>query len=418
MHSFIGMNLTARDLRRMNRRTVLQAMFADEFISRPELGQRSGLSSGTVTNVVGELLAEGVILEAGFEASQGGRRRTMLTLNREYGYFLGAEIGETDVIVTLFDITLRKLTSVHYPLPPEDNYPEQVVRYVAEGVESLLKEAHLSQGQLLGLGLGLPGIVEYTEKELVSAPAWKWKPVPLKSLLRSQFSFPLYIENGVKTMAIAEMRLRPSLSRETMAVVHLGTGVGVGIIYGGKLYRGASNSAGEWGHTVIALNGRQCRCGHQGCLEAYIGAPGILSSLRERDASHAVLSRNGGDEISMIHELIRMAHSGDAIAAQVIDDTIHHLGAGIANLINLYNPRCIIIGGWLGLKLGEPALPALHRAVKRYALAPAYEMAEIRLSTLARDGVSTGAAILCLENFIETISVGKDVRSMRLNTSL
>ncbi|HEY7414485.1 MAG TPA: ROK family protein, partial [Ktedonobacteraceae bacterium] len=352
---------------------------------------------------------------AGFEASQGGRRRTMLTLNREYGYFLGAEIGETDVIVGLFDITLQKLKSVQYPLSPEDNYPEQVVRYVAEGVMSLLEATHLSEGQLLGLGLGLPGIVEYTEKELVSAPSWEWRPVPLKSLLRPHFSFPLYIENGTKTMAIAEMRLNLGLPRETMAVVHLGTGVGVGIIYEGKLYRGASNRAGEWGHTVIALNGRRCRCGHQGCLEAYIGAPGILSSLRECDPGHAVLSRDDGDEIGMIHDLIRIANSGDPVAAQVIDDAIHHLGAGIANLINLYNPRCIIIGGWLGLQLGEPALPALHRAVKRYALAPAYEMTEIRLSTLARDGVSTGAAILCLENFIETISVGKDVRSTRLN---
>src|SRR5712664_2016960 len=112
----MGLNLTARDLRRINRRTVLQAMFADGVVSRPDLSRRSGLSTGTVTNVVAELLSEGIIQESGFEASQGGRRRTVLTLNREYGYFLGGEVGETDVAVELFDITLQKLKSVRYPL--------------------------------------------------------------------------------------------------------------------------------------------------------------------------------------------------------------------------------------------------------------------------------------------------------------
>lgn len=407
----MGLNLTARDLRRMNRRTVLQAMFADGVISRLELSQRSGLSTGTVTNVVAELLSEGIIQESGFEASQGGRRRTVLTLNREYGYFLGGEIGETDVAVELFDITLQKLKSVRYPLPLEDNHPAQVVRYVVDGVAFLLQEAQISADKILGLGLGLPGIVEHTEKELVSAPAWNWEPVPLKSMLQQYFSFPLYIENGAKAMAIAEMRLNPGLPRETMVAVHLGTGVGIGIIYEGKLYRGATNSAGEWGHTIVALDGRTCRCGHQGCLEAYVGAPGILYHLSEIDAQHPLLSGSDRNEISTMLALIALARSDDPVAAQVIDDTLRYLGVGIANVINLFNPQRITIGGWLGLQLGELVLPTLHQIVKRYAISPALEIATMSLSTLGRDGVSIGSAILCLEDFIETVGGGRDVPS-------
>lgn len=404
----MGLHLTARDLRRMNRRTVLQAMFADGVISRSDLSQRSGLSTGTVTNVVAELLSEGVIQESGFEASQGGRRRTVLTLKREYGYFVGGEVGETDVAVELFDITLQKLKSVRYPLLLEDNHPAQVIRCIVDGVAFLLREAQLSLDKILCLGLGLPGIVEHTGKELVSAPAWGWEPVPLKSMLQQHFSFPLHIDNGAKLMAIAEMRLHPGSPRETMAAVHLGTGVGVGIIYEGKLYRGATNSAGEWGHTVVALDGRRCRCGHRGCLEAYVGAPGILSHLRELDAHHALFSDSDRDEIGTILALIQMVRNGDPVAVQVIDDSMRYLGAGVANLINLFNPQRIIIGGWLGMQLGELVLPALQEVIKRYAIAPAFEIARISVSSLGRDGVSMGAAILCLEDFIETVGGGKD----------
>jgi predicted NBD/HSP70 family sugar kinase len=397
----MGSNPTARDLRRINRRTVLQAMFAEGTISRLELSQRSGLSTGTVTNVIVELLGEGIVLESGFEASEGGRRRTILTLNLEYGYFLGSEIGETDIAIELFDITLRKLKTVRYPLSIEENNPEQVVRYVVEGVESLLQEYQVPQDKILGLGLGLPGIVEHTEDELISAPAWGWEPVSLKAMLQRYVSFPLYIDNGAKTMALAEMRLNPGTSMETLASLHIGTGVGAGIIYEGRLYRGATNSAGEWGHTIMNLDGRLCRCGRYGCLEAYVGALGIIQHLRELDSAHPLLQI--GDEIETIMALRRVARGGDPVAIQVLDDTIHYLGAGIANLINLFNPQRIIVGGWLGLQLGEYALPALQQVVARYALEQPLEIATISLSHLGRDGVSMGAAILVLEDFIENV---------------
>ncbi|HEX4206212.1 MAG TPA: ROK family transcriptional regulator [Ktedonobacteraceae bacterium] len=397
----MGPNPTARDLRRINRRTVLQAMLTDRTISRLELSQRSGLSTGTVTNVVAELLAEGIILEAGFEASEGGRRRAILTLNSQYGYFLGGEIGETDIAVELFDITLRKLKAVRYPLASAQNNPAHVVNYVIEGATSLLQEAQVGQDKILGLGLGLPGIVERLGDELVSAPAWGWEPVPLKTMLREHFSFPLHIDNGAKTMALAEMRLNPGAPMETMAVLHLGTGVSAGVIYEGKLYRGASNSAGEWGHTIMNLDGQPCRCGRQGCLEAYVGAPGIMRHLRELDAHHPTLGSDG--EIGTIAALLTSMRSGDPVAVQVVQDTVQYLGAGVANVINLFNPQRVILGGWLGLQLGEFVLPAIRHATQRYALKQPFEVAKMSVSVLGRDGVSIGAAIIALEDFVESV---------------
>jgi predicted NBD/HSP70 family sugar kinase len=395
------LNPTTRDLRRANRKTILKSMFANGTISRLDVSQRSGLSTGTVTNVINELLAESIVLESGYEASEGGRRRTILALNPEYGYFLGGEIGETHVAIELFDLTLHQLTAIRYSLSQKENNPAQVVQYLVDGVASLLRECQVPQEKILGMGLGIPGIVSHTDDELVSAPAWAWEPVHLKALLSAQVHFPLYIDNGAKTMALAEMHLNVESSMETLASLQIGTGVGAGIIYEGRLYRGATNSAGEWGHTIMALDGPRCRCGRRGCLETYIGAPGIIRHLGELDPHHPLLQI--GDEIGTIFALIRIARNGDPIATQVLHDTIHYLGAGVANLLNLFNPRRVIIGGWLGLQLGEFALPELLQVIERYSLQQPFEVAEVSLSRLGHDGVSMGAAMLVLEGFLENV---------------
>jgi predicted NBD/HSP70 family sugar kinase len=395
------LNPTTRDLRRANRRTILKSMFANSTISRLDVSQRSGLSTGTVTNVINELLAESIVLESGYEASEGGRRRTILTLNPEYGYFLGGEIGETHVAIELFDLTLHQLKTVRYFLSEKENNPSRVVQYIVDGVATLLRESQISPEKILGLGLGIPGIVSHTDDERVSVPAWGWEPIPLKALLSAHVNFPLYIDNGAKTMALAEMQLNTDSAADTLASLQIGTGVGVGIIYKGKLYRGATNSAGEWGHTIMSLDGPVCRCGGRGCLEAYIGAPGIIRHLGELDPHHPFLQI--GDEIGTILALTRVARNGDPVATQVLHDAIRYLGIGIANLLNLFNPRRVIIGGWLGLQLGEFALPELLREIEHYALKQPYEIAEISLSRLGQDGVSTGAAMLVLDGFFENI---------------
>jgi len=346
---------------------------------------------------VAELLAEEVVREAGFEASEGGRRRTILTLNRRYGYFIGAEIGESEIVLELFDLTLHKEGSVTYHPTSVENTPTSAVEFIVEGVQRLLREAQVATEKVLGMGLALPGIVEHTARELVFAPCWGWQPVALKEMLRAHVDFPLYLENGSKTIALAEVQGIPGKQMETVAVVNLGTGVGAGIIYEGKLYRGATNSAGEWGHTIMALNGKRCRCGRQGCLEAYVGAPGIIDRLRAQAPESALLQSH--DEMQIIRELVSAALNGDTNALQVLSDTAHYLGAGLANLINLFNPQRVILSGWIGRQLGGYLLPELRHFVERYALKQPYEATEIVVGHLGMDAGSIGAAMLALEDF-------------------
>ena len=393
-------NPTARDLRRINRQTVFRHLYIDGPISRLELSQLSGLSVGTIANVISELLAENLVLEAGFEASEGGRPRTILTLNLEYGYFIGGEIGETEIAVELFDLKLAKRRAVKSFLKDAENNPETVVRYLVQHVEQLLAEEQISQDEILGMGIGVPGIVELAEEETVSAPAWDWTAAPLKTMLQEHLHFPLYVDNGAKVMALAEIHRDAEASNETMAVLNIGTGVGAGIIYEGRLYRGGNNSAGEWGHTTIVLDGDQCRCGCRGCLEAYIGAPGIIRRLRAADPQSLT---HISDETELVEALIKGAKQGNATMARILDETIHYLGAGVANLINLFNPQRIVLEGKVGLLFGEYCLPEIIQEVERYALKQPFHATRILASQLGGDAACLGAARLALEAFLTQV---------------
>src|SRR5213078_4259220 len=154
---------TVLDLRRVNRSTVLRRIYLDRFVSRQELSELSGLSSGTVTNVVAELLQEGIVVETGIEASQGGRPRSILSINPTYGYFLGLEVGETLTRIELFDLTLRKMGAATYSLDLGENQPEQVVQHISIGVKSLLAEANIPFERVIGLAISVGGIVEEAE---------------------------------------------------------------------------------------------------------------------------------------------------------------------------------------------------------------------------------------------------------------
>ncbi len=368
-------------------------------MSRLEISQRSGLSAATITHVVAELLAEGIVVEAGSAESEGGRPRTILALNPAYGYFVGVDVGETRVCIELFDLTLRSLRTVTHPLSPDDNRPSRVVRHIVAGVDTVLADAAIPVGQVVGIGVGVPGVVERAGNVRVHAPSWGWHAVPLLALLAERITLPIALDNGAKAMAQAELWFGAGRGMNDLAVLLIGTGIGAGIITQGALYRGATNGAGEWGHTTLALDGRPCRCGSRGCLEAYAGAAGIMASLRDASPGSPLLGETD-DQEGTITALAAAARQGDPRAVRVLEDTTHYLGAGIATLINLFNPQRIVIGGWVGQQIGPSILPRLREVVARYALGQPLAASGIVLGQLGQDAVAMGAATLALDVFL------------------
>ncbi|GAA1545962.1 ROK family transcriptional regulator [Kribbella lupini] len=384
-----GRRTTVRDMRRSNRSVILTSIYRQGPLSRYELGRETSLSAASVSNLVGELLEEGIVEEAGSVESDGGRPRVLLRVAPTFGYVVGAEVGETRVRVELFDLAMSVLATVVYPIETPKPAPELAVKYVLQGLDAVIAQAGVPVERVLGLGVAVAGVVEGPADAVVHAQTLGWDGVPLGAMLAAGTQIPIQVDNGANTLGQAEMWFGAGRGATDAVVALVGSGVGAALVTGGTSYRGTRSSAGEWGHTTIMYGGRRCRCGAEGCLEAYVGADGVLDRYRLAGGPAA---RSDDDEAEFIALLGAVGSS--EVAAKVVEDTIGYLGAGFANLVNLVNPERIVLGGWSGLLLGERYLPELREAVGKHALHRPYEQVTIELCELGRDAVALGAATL------------------------
>jgi predicted NBD/HSP70 family sugar kinase len=382
---------TVRALRRENRAAVLWSLYFSRSGTRQDLAVATGLSPASVTNVVRELLDEGIVIEAGSIDSDGGRPRVMLEVNPDHRYAVGVDIGETRVRVEIFDLTVRERAKADYPLNPGEHDVDVVVEGVISGLDSVLTESGIDPRMILGVGVGVAGIIEHVPEAIVHSQTYDWEAVPLERLLRARTDLPVHIENGAKTMGQAELWFGAGRGMRNAVVALVGSGVGASLISSGTTWGGATSIASEWGHTTVVVDGRRCRCGSAGCLEAYVGAEAIL----ERYGRPAT----GSDEESALAALVDAADT-TPLAAAILDETADYLGAGIGDLINLFRPERVVLGGWAGLLLGRRLLPAIRESARRNSLRHLFAATTLELGQLGPEAVALGAATLPVEAFL------------------
>ncbi|MCY0951343.1 ROK family protein [Streptomyces sp. H27-S2] len=402
---------TVRDLRRENRTAVLQRLYFDGPLSRFSLGPATGLSSGSISNVVAELVTDGLVEEAGSVESAGGRPRTLLRVSPTSGYMIGVDVGETRIRIEVFDLTLTELARVERPLETAgprrvDRYDVAVVvRHLREGITEVLHRAGIAPERLLGVGIGVPGIVARTEDgAVVHGQTIGWDAVPLERMLRDSHllpeTVPYYIDNGAKTLGQAEMWFGAGRGARNAVVVLFGSGVGACVVSEDT----RTGRAIEWGHLTVRVRGRRCRCGAQGCLEAYAGAEALL----ERWAEAGGRPPADTDEETALTAMLAAAYpapgpdgtpDADTTALAVLEETAEYLGAGFSDLINLFQPERILVGGWAGLQLGTRFLDSVRSYATSYALSYPAANVRIDLGTFGPDAVTVGAGILPLADF-------------------
>jgi len=381
---------TVSEVRQRNRAQALRSVILNGQTSRAALARESGLSVASVTNLVSELISEGLIIEAGSVASSGGRPVTLLAPNPTGAYFLGADVGERGVAVELFDLSMARVDR-EFRGGREGEPIEAIASDLDEALDALRARNPQAWERMVGIGLGLPGIVESDAdgRQVLYAQSLGWPPIPVADLV--SHDIPVFAENGAKTQAMAELWDGSARGVGEALVVLLGRGVGLAIVSNGELARGLTSSAGEWGHVKIVRNGRLCRCGARGCIEAYLGADAILEQWREAGGTFE------GSGWRAIGELLE---STDAVAVGVVDELVATLGSALGGLVNLTNPERVVIGGWVGLRLMEGLSSRIEEATRAEALVRPASQFVLAACRFGGDTVALGAAMMPLEALI------------------
>lgn len=383
---------TVTSLRQRNRGTALQFILRERETTRADVARHCGLSVASATNIVNELIGDNLVVEAGMVASRGGRPITLIAPHSDGAYAIGADVGERGVAVELFDLSLNMVDREFRGGRAEES-PEDIERDLREAIAALRERNVERWPRVLGVGLGLPGVVETAADgtQTLYAQSLGWPPRAIPAT--TDDGLPVFAENGAKTLARAELWFGAARGIEHAAIALLGRGVGLGLVTGGKLFHGAFSSATEWGHTKIRFGGEPCRCGGQGCLEAYVGADALLGAWRQAGGQFE------GSGWHALGTLLDSAQS-DAAAAKVLGDGIEALGAALGSIVNLSNPQRIVIGGWVGLRLMEQHSGQILDSVRRNCLARAGEQFDLQPASFGGDTVALGSALMPIEALI------------------
>jgi len=369
-----------RDLMRgINRTIVLNAIKTNEPISRVELAHLTRLSPATVTAITSDLIDEDLVFEKETGDSSGGRRPILLALNPRGGFVVGVKLMEGHAVGALTDLNAAVLfkDSILFP----DDSLESVIDALVSLVNRLIRQGGINKKQLLGVGVGLAGVVDSASGMLRQSPFFGWKDTPLRDLLQTRLRVPIYIDNDVNTLTLGEKWLGAGIPVDNFVVITIGRGIGMGMVINGQIVRGKSGGAGEFGHIVVDPDGPLCDCGKRGCLESFLSDQALLATAH----------KEVGEDVRDIDDLVSRASDGNINAQNVLTRAGELLGRQIANVVNILDPKLIILSGE-GVRMGEVFFSALRSAVAKNVMPGLAKDGEIRMAAWEDDVWARGAA--------------------------
>ena len=374
-------------LREGNRKRVIDALRANGVASRAELARLTDLSRSTISTIVGDLLESGLAVERDGQPegeAHAGRPPVMVGLDSSAGLALAVDFGHRHLRVALSDLSHEVLAETWRELDVDHSATDGLAA-ARDDVEKVLAEAGADRGRIIGTVMGLPAPINRatgTAQDSSILPGWVGVDAAAEASAR--LDLPVAVENDANLGALAELVWGAAKGRSEVAYIKVSSGIGGGLISGGRLTHGAGGTAGEIGHTVVGQSGPVCRCGNRGCLET-------LASAR---AVAAQLSQSRHEEISP-RRLLELSAAGDAAARRLIGDAGRALGVAIANLCNTVNPECVVIGGDLG-QAGDVLIDPVREVVRRSAIPSAADDTEIAAGVLGERAEMLGALALVM----------------------
>lgn len=338
-----------------NLRAVLLTLLHEPSLSRVQLAKHTKLSNTTITNLVAELIEQGIVSEDGerLQVLPGtrpvGRPRTGIRLEPAARFVVGVHIGigvfRVAIVNLRAEILHNQTHSFDISLPAL-----KVLDQIIFSVEDTIASSQVERSRILGVGVGASGLVDFNSGVNVLAPNLNWHAVPIKEYLHNALHLPVVVDNNVRAMALGETHFGAGKGVNSLVFVYGRIGVGAGLTFKGGVYRGSAMGAGEIGHTIMLLNGGEpCRCGNSGCLETLVSEVSILRQADYIAKSHpdGILARTVQErqDLDPIERVFTAARQGDEATHSMLTERAQYLGIALVNLVNLYNPELIILGG-------------------------------------------------------------------------
>jgi glucokinase-like ROK family protein len=390
--------------------TVLNEIRLGRSRARAELVEHTGLSRGVVAQRVAELLDRGLLVEGQPGPSTGGRPPRQLGFRADAGHVLVADLGATSIDVAVTTLDGRILAHHDEPADIADG-PEQCLDRVDDLFAQLRRSTRRLPGRLWGVGIGVPGPVEFRTGRPTSPPIMPgWDGYPIRERFGSRYQAPVWVDNDVNLLALAEWRSGVAVGHGDVVVVKIGTGIGAGVIADGRMHRGAQGSAGDVGHIqVVDDESVVCRCGNLGCLEALAGGAALArdgeAAARDGRSGHLRTALDRTGQVSA-EDVARAASFGDPIAMALLQSAGRRVGRMLASIVNFFNPSLIVIGGGVA-QSGDTLLAAIREAVYRRSLPLATRELLIQRSSLGGLAGVIGASSMVVDELFTRDSLAR-----------
>jgi N-acetylglucosamine repressor len=393
MSNRFGTKLTREQTRTHNTRLVLRTIYDLRKVSRADIARETRLTRATVSDVVAELIDEGLVEEIGTGPSAGGKPPILLAAAADGRHLIGIDLASDEFRGAV--VNLRGDIRHQITLPLHERDGEEALALASDLIDQLVAAA---EQPLLGIGIGSPGLMDATNGVVRRSVNLNWHDLPLRELLEKRHNLSVYVANDAQVAALAEYTFGGGPGVDNLVVIKVGHGIGAGIVLQGSIFHGETFGAGEIGHMAVVENGEACRCGNRGCLETVASTRAILSRARqlaENDSDSQLNRYAGGPEGITMATLCQALSGGDQGVQGLVADVGRYLGIAAANLVSVLSARRIVIAGTVAC-LGSTLLEVVRQEMMQRALSVIAEEAEIGLSSIGSDIVILGASALVL----------------------
>lgn len=383
-------------IKELNRFKVLNIIREKHPISRTEIAKLSDLGVSTLTYIIDDLSKQGLIYEVGESSSTGGRRAKLIEFNKDFGTTISVKIEEEHCLIALTNMNAEIIDVMDIPFEKYAK-PELVIDIIEKHIDTILFKNKKNKSELQGVGILSSGLINRHEGLIIRSSMLGWNNVPIAQMLQERLiDIPIFVDRNINGYTLAELTKGNGQENSDFVVVSVGAGLGLSVVIQKKIYYGSVGGAGEFGHTTITVDGYQCHCGQQGCLEMY------ASEFYFKNKGKELLPQYPNTTLKNFHfsEVAEQAEKADELAQVLVESMGRYLGYGIRNLINALNPDKIVLAGE-GMKYDHLFMETVRNISQDNFFAKVGIDTKIVESRLKDDAWLVGGALLAISHIFQ-----------------